>query len=260
MIVKRLGPVAYDLTLEAMRAFTAARDERHGRRVWLCEHPPVFTQGLAGKAGARARRRRDPGGSHRPRRPGHVPRARPGRRLPAGRPAPARHLRQGIRVPARAGAAEDARGLRRHRPSRARRSRASTSALDDPFGHARAAAGERRRRTRSTGWRRSPRSASRSAAIARITASPSTSRWTCGPSRGIDPCGLCRAEDGRSFYNRRSRHVGRVAQHPRRQAARLPEPRDDPVPRPRYDATQSSRRPRPRPRASRSSIVPVAEV
>ena len=34
----------------------------------------------------------------RPRRPGHVPRARPGRRLSAGRPAPARHLRQGIRV------------------------------------------------------------------------------------------------------------------------------------------------------------------
>ena len=32
MIVKRLGPVAYDLTLEAMRAFTAARDAGHAGR------------------------------------------------------------------------------------------------------------------------------------------------------------------------------------------------------------------------------------
>ena len=57
MIVKQLGPVAYDLTLEAMRAFTAARDERTPDEVWLCEHPPVFTQGIAG----RATHLRDPG-------------------------------------------------------------------------------------------------------------------------------------------------------------------------------------------------------
>ena len=49
MIVKHLGPVAYDLTLEAMRAFTAARDERTPDEIWLCEHPPVFTQGIAGE-------------------------------------------------------------------------------------------------------------------------------------------------------------------------------------------------------------------
>ena len=49
MIVKRLGPVAYDLTLEAMRAFTAARSDGTEDELWLCEHPPVFTQGLAGK-------------------------------------------------------------------------------------------------------------------------------------------------------------------------------------------------------------------
>ena len=49
MIVKRLGPVAYDLTLEAMRAFTAARGDASEDEVWLCEHPPVFTQGVAGK-------------------------------------------------------------------------------------------------------------------------------------------------------------------------------------------------------------------
>jgi len=50
MIVKRLGPVAYDLALDAMRAFTAARDELTPDEVWLCEHAPVFTQGVAGKA------------------------------------------------------------------------------------------------------------------------------------------------------------------------------------------------------------------
>ncbi|HEY2559049.1 MAG TPA: lipoyl(octanoyl) transferase LipB [Caldimonas sp.] len=49
MIVKVLGPVAYDLAFDAMRAFTAARDERTADEIWLCEHPPVFTQGIAGK-------------------------------------------------------------------------------------------------------------------------------------------------------------------------------------------------------------------
>ncbi|MEN9544825.1 MAG: hypothetical protein RLZZ598_1658, partial [Pseudomonadota bacterium] len=34
----------------AMRAFTDARDAHTPDELWLCEHPPVFTQGLAGKA------------------------------------------------------------------------------------------------------------------------------------------------------------------------------------------------------------------
>jgi lipoyl(octanoyl) transferase len=51
VIVKHLGRVAYDLTFEAMRAFTAARDDRTPDEVWLCEHPPVFTQGIAGRDG-----------------------------------------------------------------------------------------------------------------------------------------------------------------------------------------------------------------
>ena len=50
MIVKRLGPVAWDLSYEAMRAFTAARDAATPDELWLCEHAPVFTQGIAGKA------------------------------------------------------------------------------------------------------------------------------------------------------------------------------------------------------------------
>ena len=50
MIVKRLGPVAWDLSYEAMRAFTVARDAATPDELWLCEHAPVFTQGVAGKA------------------------------------------------------------------------------------------------------------------------------------------------------------------------------------------------------------------
>jgi lipoyl(octanoyl) transferase len=58
MIVKRLGPVAWDLSFDAMRAFTAARDAATPDELWLCEHPPVFTFGLAG----RAAHLHDPGG------------------------------------------------------------------------------------------------------------------------------------------------------------------------------------------------------
>ena len=36
-------------TYEAMQAFTAARTGATPDELWLCEHPPVFTQGLAGR-------------------------------------------------------------------------------------------------------------------------------------------------------------------------------------------------------------------
>lgn len=49
MIVKRLGEVDYLPTLEAMRAFTAARDADTPDELWVCEHPATFTQGIAGK-------------------------------------------------------------------------------------------------------------------------------------------------------------------------------------------------------------------
>ncbi len=49
MIVKVLGAVAYDLAFDAMRAFTAAREPATADELWLCEHPPVFTQGIAGR-------------------------------------------------------------------------------------------------------------------------------------------------------------------------------------------------------------------
>jgi lipoyl(octanoyl) transferase len=47
--VRPFAPAAYLPTLEAMRAFTAARRDDTPDEIWLVEHPPVFTQGLAGK-------------------------------------------------------------------------------------------------------------------------------------------------------------------------------------------------------------------
>ena len=51
MLVKRLGLMAYADTYQAMQDFTAHRTPETGDELWLCEHPPVFTQGLAGLAG-----------------------------------------------------------------------------------------------------------------------------------------------------------------------------------------------------------------
>ena len=52
--VRHLGRVDYEPTYAAMQAFT--RDRRteppniEADQLWICEHPPVFTQGLSGKA------------------------------------------------------------------------------------------------------------------------------------------------------------------------------------------------------------------
>lgn len=48
-MVRHLGLVEYLPTLEAMRSFTAERDERTADEIWLLQHPRVFTQGQAGK-------------------------------------------------------------------------------------------------------------------------------------------------------------------------------------------------------------------
>lgn len=45
-----LGRTDYIPTWQAMREFTAARDAATPDEIWLCEHPPVFTQGVAGRA------------------------------------------------------------------------------------------------------------------------------------------------------------------------------------------------------------------
>ena len=49
MKVRKLGLVAYEPTWRAMQAFNAARTPETGDQLWLVEHPPVFTLGLAGR-------------------------------------------------------------------------------------------------------------------------------------------------------------------------------------------------------------------
>lgn len=50
LLIKQLGLQDYQTTCDRMQAFTEQRDEHTPDELWLLEHPPVFTQGLAGKA------------------------------------------------------------------------------------------------------------------------------------------------------------------------------------------------------------------
>ncbi len=50
MLIKNLGRCDWAATAEAMRAFTEARGPRTPDELWLAEHDPVFTQGVAGRA------------------------------------------------------------------------------------------------------------------------------------------------------------------------------------------------------------------
>ncbi len=50
MQIKLLGRCDWAATADAMRAFTAARDDSTPDELWLAEHDPVFTQGIAGRA------------------------------------------------------------------------------------------------------------------------------------------------------------------------------------------------------------------
>lgn len=50
ILVRNLGRAEYLPTLEAMRAFTAGRSAHTADEIWLLEHPPVYTLGLAADA------------------------------------------------------------------------------------------------------------------------------------------------------------------------------------------------------------------
>jgi lipoyl(octanoyl) transferase len=50
LLLRELGLVDYQPTLAAMRQFTDSRDTDSPDELWLLQHPPVFTQGQAGKA------------------------------------------------------------------------------------------------------------------------------------------------------------------------------------------------------------------
>lgn len=49
MRIRRLGRVAYEPTWRAMQALTQRRDASAEDELWLLEHPPVYTLGLAGR-------------------------------------------------------------------------------------------------------------------------------------------------------------------------------------------------------------------
>lgn len=49
LAIKHLGVADYEATWRAMRAFTAQRSVDTNDEIWLLQHPPVYTQGLAGK-------------------------------------------------------------------------------------------------------------------------------------------------------------------------------------------------------------------
>jgi len=50
LIIRDLGQVDYTSTWQRMQQFTDQRDDSTIDEIWLLEHPPVFTQGQAGKA------------------------------------------------------------------------------------------------------------------------------------------------------------------------------------------------------------------
>ena len=47
--IRRLGLEPYEETWHALRAFTAARTTRTPDELWLLQHPPVYTVGVAGR-------------------------------------------------------------------------------------------------------------------------------------------------------------------------------------------------------------------
>jgi lipoyl(octanoyl) transferase len=47
--VRSLGRTEYEPTWRAMQAFTVARDVDTADEIWLTEHPPIYTLGLAGR-------------------------------------------------------------------------------------------------------------------------------------------------------------------------------------------------------------------
>lgn len=48
--IRLLGRVDYASTVQAMQDYTATRTPSDADTLWICEHPPLYTQGIAGKS------------------------------------------------------------------------------------------------------------------------------------------------------------------------------------------------------------------
>jgi lipoyl(octanoyl) transferase len=59
LLVKRLGVAEYEATWRAMQSFTADRKPDTADELWLLEHPPVYTLGVAGRPQHLPRERAD---------------------------------------------------------------------------------------------------------------------------------------------------------------------------------------------------------
>ena len=57
--VKRLGTLDYEPVWRAMQSFTAARTAHTRDEIWVVEHPPVYTVGIAGREAHLPRERAD---------------------------------------------------------------------------------------------------------------------------------------------------------------------------------------------------------
>jgi lipoyl(octanoyl) transferase len=59
LLLRRLGLVEYEPTWRAMQSFTASRSAESADEIWLLQHPPVYTLGVAGRAAHLPRGRDD---------------------------------------------------------------------------------------------------------------------------------------------------------------------------------------------------------
>lgn len=59
VVIRRKGRVAYEPTWRAMQAFTSMRDASTPDEIWLLEHAPVYTVGIAGRDAHLPRERDD---------------------------------------------------------------------------------------------------------------------------------------------------------------------------------------------------------
>ncbi len=50
VVIKNIGTMEYLAAWQAMKDFTARRNGATSDEIWLLEHPPVYTQGIAGKS------------------------------------------------------------------------------------------------------------------------------------------------------------------------------------------------------------------
>ena len=144
------GLVAYEEAVAAMEArVEAIADGKAPERVWLVEHPPLYTAGTSARPGdlvdARIPRSRDGPG-----RPVHLSRAGPARGLCHARPVASQA--RSARLRRRAGKLDHrhARGLqRRRRTPRGPRRRLGAAARQGPRDRRRDGGGQDRRRSAS---------------------------------------------------------------------------------------------------------------